>query len=157
MVLTIGREFEFQTGNWTVKHQRLVTRLAGANDWQEFGGRCQAYPTLGGAGNVEDNFIDFPGGAYRAVALRSFDSISRLWAIWWLDARNAHHLDVPVKGAFENGTGRFYADDEFAGQPIRVCFEWTDIETDKPRWQQAFSTDNGQSWEVNWVMNFARA
>lgn len=151
-----ARDFDFLVGRWRVQHRRLRERLAGCDDWQLFDGHCSMQLLLGGAGNIDDNVLDLPGGSYRAASLRSFDERTRLWAIWWLDGRNPHAVDVPMVGGFEEGTGTFYADDQFQGQPIRVRFRWTDTRTASPRWEQAFSTDAGNTWEVNWTMVFIR-
>lgn len=154
--MTDGRaDFDFEEGSWAVRHRRLGTRLQGADDWEEFPGESRMHRVLGGLGNVEDNHLHVPGGSYRALALRSFDPATRLWAIWWLDGRSPHGLDVPVVGRFENGLGRFTAQDRFNGQPVVVEFQWSQT-PEGPRWQQAFSPDNGVSWEVNWVMDFRR-
>lgn len=151
------RDFDFEFGDWTVRHRRLTVRLAGSDDWEEFDGTSTTRPVLGGNGNIEDNVIDFPGGAYRAIALRSYDRAAGQWAIWWLDQRNPHHLDVPVVGRFENGAGTFVADDHFEGRPIKVRFTWESLDKDACRWEQAFSADSGASWEPNWIMHFSRA
>ncbi|MGY4827079.1 DUF1579 domain-containing protein [Sphaerotilaceae bacterium SBD11-9] len=151
-----AHDFDFLFGRWRVRHRRLRERLAGNDDWQEFDGSCNAQPLLGGQGNVDDNLIHLPGGSYRAASLRSFDPSTRRWAIWWLDARQPHGMDVPVVGRFEHGIGTFFADDSFKGRPIRVRFRWTDTHTPSPRWEQAFSPDGGLSWELNWTMRFER-
>src|SRR5262245_46344581 len=104
-------DFDFQVGEWSVSHHRLVGRLVNSNTWEDFAGTCSMRKILGGHGNIEDNVINIPSGSYRAVALRSFDPETRQWAIWWLDARRPHGLDTPVIGGFENGVGSFYADD----------------------------------------------
>jgi hypothetical protein len=148
-------DFDFEEGSWSVLHRRLGTRLKGADDWQEFAGESHMRRVLGGLGNVEDNLLHLPGGSYRALALRSFDPATRKWAIWWLDGRSPHGLDVPVVGSFDNGVGRFTARDSFAGRPVVVEFQWLQM-PQGPRWQQAFSPDDGMSWEVNWVMDFRR-
>jgi hypothetical protein len=150
-------DFDFLMGTWNVHHRRLKTRLAGDDTWQTFTGTCIAQPMLGGAGNVDDNVLHHPDGSYRALAVRSFDTATKLWAIWWLDARHPHQLDAPVVGVFEDGVGSFYADDAFNGQPIRVRFQWRDTQTGSPAWEQAFSVDGGNTWEVNWKMRFERA
>lgn len=111
---------------------------------------------LGGSGNVDDNWIELPGGAYRAVTLRAYNSATDRWSIWWLDGRHPDRLDAPMVGRFENGTGAFYADDSFRGKPVRVRFLWTRPGCDTARWEQAFSADAGRTWETNWIMNFTR-
>lgn len=151
-----AHDFDFQIGSWIVKHRRLATRLAGADDWEEFEGHCTMALVLGGLGNVEDNLLHIASGSYRAVALRSFDPATQMWAIWWLDGRAPHRLDVPVIGCFEDGVGAFYADDQFDDLPVRLRFLWLHTDTATPRWEQAMSTDDGRTWETNWTMDFSR-
>jgi hypothetical protein len=110
---------------------------------------------LGGAGNMDENILDFPGGAYRAVTLRTYDATKKQWSIWWIDGRSPSHLDPPVVGGFKNGVGTFYANDIFKGKPIRIRFLWTNLTT-KPHWEQAFSEDGGKTWETNWTMEFVK-
>jgi len=150
-------DFDFQQGRWQVRHRRLKSRLAGCTEWEAFAGTCEQRPLLGGNGNVEDNLLHLPAGDYRAVALRSYDPEAGTWAIWWLDGRAPHALDVPVIGRFENGTGSFYADDMHEGRPVRMRFLWLDTAGETPRWEQALSADGGESWETNWVMEFTKA
>ena len=149
-------DFDFLMGRWRVLHRRLRERLAGNNDWQEFDGTCSAQPLLGGQGNVDDNVLNLPAGAYRAASFRAFDAQTRRWAIWWLDARWPHTVGMPVVGGFEGGVGTFYADETLDGRPIRVRFRWTHTRTPSPCWEQAFSPDAGETWEVNWMMRFVR-
>jgi hypothetical protein len=152
-----ARDFDFFFGSWSVEHRRLKEWLAGSTEWIEFTGSCTTIPTLGGQGNMDDNVLDKPGGAYRAVTLRAFDPATEMWAIWWLDGRTPHGpLDPPMKGRFENGIGTFFADDVVDGRPIKVRFVWSEITATGARWQQAFSSDGGATWETNWVMRFTR-
>ncbi len=151
-----SHDFDFLFGSWRVQHRRLKERLAKSTQWVEFDGTCVTQPLRGGLGNVEDNVLNLPEGSYRGVGLRSFDSKSKTWAIWWLDSRRPHVLDVPVVGGFEKGVGTFVANDTFAGKPIQVRFQWSHIAANACRWQQAFSPDAGKSWETNWVMEFVR-
>ena len=154
--LCSSNDFDFQIGSWCVKHRRLMTRLANSDDWEEFDGTCEMTTLLGGNGNIEDNVLNIGSGAYRAVALRSYDPGRACWAIWWLDDRNPHTLDVPVIGRFEGGIGSFYADDSIEGSQVRIRFLWTRTDTPSPRWEQAMSSDGGNTWETNWTMNFER-
>ena len=149
-------DFDFLHGAWQVTHHRLRERLCGSAEWETFDGTCTAQPLLGGQANIDDNLLHLPGGSYRAASLRAHDPLTGRWSIWWLDARQPHRLDVPVVGQFENGVGTFLAEDVLEGRPIRVRFRWTDMHTDAPHWEQAFSADAGASWEVNWTMHFQR-
>jgi ketosteroid isomerase-like protein len=67
------RDFDFLMGSWRVRHSRLKERLANNHEWVEFDGTGTAQRILGGFGNIDENVIDLPGGAYRAVSLRAYD------------------------------------------------------------------------------------
>ena len=149
-------DFNFLFGRWNVHHRRLKERLAASQEWVEFEGTLVAQSLMDGNANVDDNVLYFPGATYRAVSLRSFDSKTGEWSIWWLDGRNPAVLDTPVRGSFENERGVFYADDTFNGRPIRVRFIWSQITATSCRWEQAFSPDGGRWWETNWIMDFTR-
>jgi len=149
-------DFDFVIGDWHVRHRRLNERLVNCQEWTEFEGAMFTQKILGGFGNIEDNWLDFPEGEFRAVALRSFDKSTKTWAIWWLDGRFPGQLDVPVRGRFNDGVGSFYADDTINGVAIKVRFLWSRSGPDTLRWEQAFSADNGTTWETNWTMDFTR-
>jgi hypothetical protein len=150
-------EFDFLVGRWKVHHRRLKERLAGGKDWVEFEGTSEARKILGGLGNMDDNVLNMPGDPYRAVTLRAFDEKTQQWSIWWLDSRTpGGSLEPAVRGGFKNGVGEFYADDTLKGHAIRVRFIWSHITPMTCRWEQAFSTDQGKTWEVNWIMEFER-
>ena len=150
-------DFDFLVGEWRVHHRRLKERLADNHEWVEFEGTCAMRKLMDGWSNVDDNVLDMPGGAYRAVALRSYDPDAPRWSIWWLDGRAPHgDLDPPVQGRFENGAGVFYGDTTVDGAPIRVRFIWSGIASASPRWEQAYSSDAGKTWDTNWTMEFRR-
>jgi hypothetical protein len=37
-----------------------------------------------------------------------------------------------------------------------VRYRWSDISATTARWEQAFSTDKGETWETNWIMRSTR-
>lgn len=150
-----GNDFAFQDGHWTVHHRKLRKRLAGSSDWFEFGGTCTAGPLMGGLAGYEDNVLYDPGGSYRAEGLRRFDKHSGLWSIWWWDERFSE-IEPPLSGRFVDGIGIFFGDSLWDGKPIRVRFIWDHAAPGVPRWQQAFSADDGATWETNWCMEFRR-
>ena len=116
-----GTDFDFLFGTWRVHHRKLKHRLAGDTDWIQFEGEMTCWPTLGGLGNVDDNLLGDPSGAYRAMSLRCYDLQAGRWSIWWVDGRSIR-VDPPVHGQFQNGLGTFQGEDTFAGKPILCGF-----------------------------------
>jgi hypothetical protein len=146
--------FAFQTGNWTVRHRQLRERLADNREWIEFQGTCRAWELLGGAGNVDDHWIDKPHDAYSAATFRRLEQ-DGTWSIWWIDSRRSG-LDSPMRGTFDRGVGTFYGKDSLGERPIDVRFVWSSKNADACHWEQAFSADGGRTWETNWEMDFSR-
>jgi hypothetical protein len=143
MQTTPPSDFDFIIGDWQVHHLRLNSRLTGCTQWTEFAGKSSTRKILGGFGNVEDNVLSFPDAEVQAAAFRSFDSVTQTWAIWWLDGRAPHSLDVPVIGRFTGAVGTFFADDWLVEKPIKVRFTWYANPDGNPVWEQAFSENGG--------------
>ena len=150
-----AQDFDFWMGRWSVRNRRLVKRLAGSTEWEEFDATVVVRPTLDGLGN-EDMFRTEHAGGFTGMSFRFLDPETGRWSIYWADSRRPGLLDPPVLGAFEGDVGVFEGDDVFEGRPIRVRFLWSGVTTPTPRWEQAFSDDGGETWETNWVMEFTR-
>lgn len=154
--------FDFLMGLWHIRNTRLVRRLAGCTDWETFEATGTAHPLPGGIGNYDDfTPLEWNPG-FVGMSLRVFSHAAQRWSIYWLD-NTTGGLDAttgvlrpPVVGGFREGVGVFEGDDLCDGRPVRVRFEWSQMHTGAPRWQQAFSADDGATWEVNWVMQFTR-
>jgi hypothetical protein len=145
-------DFDFEFGNWRVHH-----RVKRNGNWIEFEGTSSDRGLIDGSSNVEENTFHRPTGDTHGIALRAYDSKTGQWAIWWVDSRDPHAaLDPPVKGRFVDGVGTFYSDGVVNGKPTRTRFIWSQITKTSARWEQAFSQDDGQSWDTNWVMEFRR-
>ena len=150
-------EFGFLAGDWRVKHRKLKHRLAGDTTWREFEGTTRGWTAMNGEGSFDDNLLDDPAGAYRAVTFRRRDPVTRHWAIWWFDGRvSGTNIDPPVVGSFIDGVGTFLASDTFEGKPIITRFIWSRITANSAHWEQVFSPDRGETWETNWTMQFER-
>ena len=150
-----SHEFDFLLGRWTVRNRRLVERLAGSDEWDEFESRAAARTLPGGLGNEDVYCTEYAGG-FVGMSFRLFDPETELWSIYWADTRRPGRLDPPVVGSFDGDTGVFEGDDMLGDRPIRVRFTWSGVTTPTPRWEQAFSADGGETWETNWIMDFAR-
>ena len=150
-----SQDFDFFMGRWEVHNRRLVERLAGSDEWYEFGSKVAVRQLPGGLGN-EDVFCADYGGGFVGMSFRFYDPETGAWSIYWADSRRPGLLDPPVIGSFSGDTGIFEGADTFEGRPIRVRFTWSRVTSPTPRWEQAFSDDDGETWETNWIMDFAR-
>lgn len=153
-----ARAFDFLMGNWTVENTFLAKRLQHSHEWLRFQAMDVERPLRTGTGNLEyystGHWPDFIG-----MSLRLYDPRERRWTIYWSDNRfSAGVLQPPVKGTFDHGHGVFEGPDHFGGTPItvRYTYTWHGSDPSHVRWTQAFSLDNGKTWETNWVMEFTR-
>lgn len=147
-------DFDFYFGHWHIRNERLKERLIDSRDWETFDAQQECRPILGGLGNLDDFKTDW-GGGFLGMTLRLFDPIARTWSIYWASNRDGV-LEPPVIGAFKDGVGTFFGRDQHKGTPVLARFIWSDITPNTARWQQAFSTDEGKSWETNWIMHMTR-
>ena len=149
-------DFDFLPGEWKIHNRRLRERLAASDEWEEFEATSVARTILGGVGNEDEYRTDHDGG-FIGMSFRFFDAETRQWIIYWADSRRPGMLEPPVVGSFSGDIGVFECDDTFRGKAIRVRYTWSGVTTPTPRWEQAFSPDEGETWETNWVMEFTPA
>jgi len=148
-------DFDFLIGKWKVHNRILKTRLNNSNEWIELEAFAECRKILSGFGNIDSFQMVREGKPHEGMALRLFNPKTRLWSIYWANSDSVV-LDVPQVGSFENRVGRFYARDVFEEKEIIVLYSWDATKPDVPSWSQAFSTDNGRTWEWNWYMTFHR-
>jgi hypothetical protein len=149
-------DFDYFVGRWRVEHRRLRKRLAGSNDWEAFSGRTQCQQLFDGLVNLNES-ISFRGGRTSyGLGLRALDEPRGRWADWYLAANDLSKIDPPLYGRFLNGMGTFYSRELFEGRPVLVRGQFSSSTASEARWEQAFSVDEGASWETNWVMRYLR-
>jgi hypothetical protein len=152
-------DFDFIFGSWRIANRRLVDQTdPECGDWLEFATESTAYPIFDGLAHLDliTAGPDAPNGPWQGLTVRQFDPADAVWRIWWASSRNSGHLDPPLTGRFVDGVGHFEGEDEVAGRPISVRFEWLNPAPDSARWTQSFSFDGGRRWVPNWVMDFTR-
>lgn len=149
------QDFAFFHGRWQIRNERLRQRLVGSTDWEVFEATQECAPVLDGLGNIDDFVTDWgrPGAseAFIGMTLRLFNPETRQWSLYWAGNHDGV-LEPPVVGRFENGVGTFTGTLQHEGRPVLARFTWDQISANAAHWQQAFSTDDGQSWETNWHM-----
>jgi len=149
-----SHDFDFLPGRWRVRNERLVKRLQGCTEWETFEATSEAWALPGGLGNM-DVYRTSHWPRFVGMSLRLYDPHSRQWSIYWASNQTGT-LDPPVVGSIASGVGVFEGRDALDGRPIVVRFTWSDITETGARWEQAFSPDEGRTWEKNWVMVLTR-
>ena len=146
-------DFDFLIGKWKMYHRRLNKRLENCKDWTEFESWDDDHKILQGIGNVDSYYSDqlpgMEGKSFEGFTLRLFNPKTKLWSLYWVPSTTGV-LDTPVVGSFENNIGHFFGKDTFNGKKIIFMFRWDVRNKEKPVWGQAFTTDNGKTWEWNW-------
>ena len=148
-------DFDFFAGDWNVHNRRLRSILRGCDEWIEQSGTVSCRKIVGGLANVDDFRMTAASGELLATTLRLFNPTSRQWSIYWAATSRDLVLEPPVVGGFTGDEGLFYGPDTYDGVPILLRFIWR--RAAKPTWAQAFSIDDGRTWETNWTMTFERA
>jgi hypothetical protein len=147
-----ANDFNFLAGKWTMDNKRLKTRLNNCTEWIEYKSTDEnAGSILHGLGNMDffrTAYNQVNGKPYEGLTIRLFNPETRLWSLYWVDS-NKGTMDPPVVGSFEGNVGTFYCRDTFNGKPIIMRFIWDKTDPDHPVWRQAFSPDNGVTWEMN--------
>ena len=144
-------DFDFLAGKWTMHNKKLKTRLNHCTEWIEFeSSDVNSGAILNGIGNTDIYHASFDGKPYEGLTVRIFNPKTRLWSLYWV-ASDVGVMDPPVVGSFDGNVGLFYTKDVFQGKPILMMFRWDKTDPDNPVWSQAFSTDNGLTWEWNFT------
>lgn len=148
-------DFDFFLGTWNSHQRRLKEWMTGCQEWDDLTGVSVAQKVLGGLGHMDEITMETATGPVRGLTLRIFEPKTQLWSIYWVDSKHAI-LEAPMVGRFQNGVGAFYNREIFDGRNIFSRFLWTSSGPDHCRWEQAFSTDGGRTWETNWTADFTR-
>jgi hypothetical protein len=145
-------DFDFLVGKWKMHNRHLNKRLADCKDWTEFDSSDENMKILNDTADMDTySTTEFPGQEgklFQGLTIRLFNPKTRLWSLYWV-ASNTGVIDPPVVGSFENGVGHFFGKDTLNGKLIIVMFRWDARNKDRPAWGQAFSPDNGKTWEWN--------
>jgi hypothetical protein len=148
-------DFDFFEGKWDLKNKKLKSKLNDCKEWTEFHSTQEMYRTLNGIGNIDNFLAKFDGELFEGMTVRLFNPKTKLWSIYWADSNNGK-FDPPVVGSFENNVAHFFTKDVFEEKPVLVVFRWDVRDKENPVWSQAFSDDNGATWEWNWYMYFSK-
>lgn len=148
-------DFDFNFGTWKTHVRRLTHPLSGSTAWTDYDGESVVRKIWNGRASLIELEVKGAAGHIEGVGLRLYNPQSRQWNLNWTNSGSGM-LDWPMIGEFKNGRGEFYGPDTFDGRRIWVRNVFSDITSNSSRFEQAFSTDGGKTWETNWIMTFTR-
>ncbi len=143
-------DFDFELGTWRTHLRRLQHPLSGSTTWLEYNGTTTVRALSGGRANLLEFHVSGQSGSIDALSLRMYEPEGRQWTVNFANLRDGR-LTPAVIGSFRDGRGSFYGQDSLNGRSIFVRFIITRPTPDSAHFEQAFSVDGGQSWEVNWI------
>ncbi len=150
-----SRDFDFEIGEWSTHVKRLQRPLSGSTTWLEYAGTTIVRGVLGRRANLAELAIEGPAGRIEGAALRLYNPETRQWSVNYFSAADGT-LTAPLFGAFRDGRGIFFGQDTLAGRAVLVRFVILKESEDRYRFEQSFSADGGEHWELNWVATDTR-
>lgn len=144
-------DFDWELGAWHTDVRVLSDPLSDTEDeWLHFDGTSVVRPLLDRRANVVELKVAGPAGKIEGLNMRLYEPEAKRWSLTFVNIRNGL-LTPSVYGGFRDGIGEFYGDDQLDGKPIKVRFLVYRQGADRARFEQAFSADDGVTWETNWV------
>lgn len=148
-------DFDFEIGVWEPHVSRLRQPLTGSTTWVDYEGKTVVRKVWHGRANLAELEADGPAGHLEVLCLRLYNPRSRQWSLNYANSGDGV-LMPPVTGEFKNGRGVFFGQDQLNGKPIFVRNVVSGITPNSWRFEQAFSSDGGDTWEVNFIETLTR-
>ena len=142
-------DFDFAVGTWNTRVRRLLKPLSGTNDWVEGTGTVSTRKVWGGRAQLEELTMDTGDTHLKGLALRLYNPKTHQWRLHWANAKKGVLSDPPAFGAFKKGRGEFYNEEVINGKNVFVREIFSDITPNSHHFEQAFSEDQGKTWEPN--------
>jgi len=150
------KDFDFLFGSWQTHYRLLRHRLQNDREWYDCYGTSTIRPFWNGSANLEDGDLRCPKRYIGGMTVRLYNADTHQWSLYWGTRQLGIVLPAQVGHFNDRGVGEFFAHDTYEGRPIVVRFEWMLKPGDHPFFAQAFSTDNGKTWETNWTTVYTR-
>lgn len=148
-------DFDFELGTWKTHVKRRLHPLTGSTTWVEYDGTSVVRPIWNGRANLVELVVDGPAGHLELSSLRLYDPGAATWALHVANARDGS-MSPPTIGRFEGERGVFLGRETIGGRDTLVRFTISKLTPTSCRFEQAFSIDDGETWEVNWIATDTR-
>lgn len=144
------KDFDFEIGTWKTRLERLQRPLTGSSTWVSYEGVTVVRKVWDGRANLVELTAAGSAGRIEALSLRLYNPESRQWTLNFASSAGGT-LSTPMTGEFVGGRGEFYSQETIGGRAVFVRFLVIPSGPNECRFEQAFSTDGGKTWETNWI------
>lgn len=148
-------EFDFDIGTFRTRSSRLLEPLSGSTKWVETQGTTVVSRVWGGRANLAEVHIEPPVGPIDFLALRWYSPAARQWFLTFANAADGT-VGVPMAGVFKDRRLDLYDAEPMDGKQVLVHFAIWPTTGDGGASEQAFSSDGGKTWEVNYRTQYTR-
>ena len=143
-------DFDWEIGRWKTQLKRRLHPLTGSEAWVEYSGTTAVTKVWNGGANLVELDVTGPAGRIEGLSLRLYEPDTQRWTLNFSN-RASGTLSPPSVGSFHNGRGEFLSREKLGDRDVLVRFVISDITADSARFEQAFSADDGKTWESNWI------
>lgn len=148
-------DFDFEFGTWKTHVSMLKQPLTGSKAWAEYDGVTVVHKVWEGEANLVELDMKNASSHLKLASFRLYNPATHQWGLYVANSRSGT-LGIPALGSFANGRGTFYDKETMDGKPIVVRFVIVPRSADAIHFEQAFSADDGKTWETNWIADDTR-
>lgn len=145
-----SQDFDWEIGSWNTTLKRLSEPLSGNSKWLEYSGTTVVKALMGKRANIVEFDVSGAAGRIAGVSLRLYQPANGQWTLHFANLANGL-MTEPMQGSFKDGHGTFFGKDTLKGLTIGVRFLIIPASKDQWRFEQAYSADEGKTWENNWI------
>jgi hypothetical protein len=150
-------DFDFHFGSWKTHISSLRHTASGTPYWVTMDGTVIVRKIWDGRANLEEVKADGEGAHFEGTALFLYDPKAHQWSINSARSADGAISPPPTVGQFKDGRGEFFDQELQNGKSVLVRMVWSNITPDSHRFEQAFSSDGGRTWETNFTASLTRA
>jgi hypothetical protein len=148
-----SRQFDFWVGEWDVN---LRIRQDDGSWPDAVRSKARIFPILSGKAVLE-LWSDERVEGIKGYSLRYFDTARDEWVLWLNWPGPNRSGSSSLSGAFRHGRGEFYSTRTNPdGTETISRYTFSDVTPTSLRWDDAFSSDGGDTWSHGWIMEFTR-
>ena len=150
-----AHDFDFNFGVWKSHITRLVHPLTDSQESIELNGTVAVSKVWDGKAWLEEMEADGPKGHWEGMSLFLYNPQSREWSQTFVNSSLGVFVGT-MTGSFHDGRGEMYSQDSVNGRAILVRGTWSNIVADSHRYQEAYSTDGGKTWQTVFTADLTR-